>query len=77
MSSFLDFIYYKTKVFDNFSVKIQWWKTTAFVWESGGWKTTLIKLIAGYIVPNEWYVSVDSQNINNVNKIEYYKHIWY
>jgi len=73
----VDFIYYKTKVFDNFSVKIQWWKTTAFVWESGWWKTTLIKLLAGYIVPNEWYVSVDSQDINNVNKIEYYKHIWY
>ncbi len=73
----VDFIYYKTKVFDNFSVKIQWWKTTAFVWESGGWKTTLIKLIAGYIVPNEWYISVDGQDINKVNKIEYYKHIWY
>ena len=73
----VDFIYYKTKVFDNFSVKIQWWKTTAFVWESGGWKTTLIKLIAWYIVPYEWYVSVDNQDINNVNKIEYYKHIWY
>ncbi len=73
----VDFIYYKTKIFDNFSVKIQWWKTTAFVWESGWWKTTLIKLLAGYIVPNEWYVSVDSQDINNVNKIEYYKHIWY
>ena len=73
----VDFIYYKTKVFDNFSVKIQWWKTTAFVWESGWWKTTLIKLIAWYIVPNKWYVSVDNQDINNVNKIEYYKHIWY
>lgn len=73
----VDFIYYKTKIFDNFSVKIPWWKTTAFVWESGGWKTTLIKLIAGYIVPNEWYISVDGQDINKVNKIEYYKHIWY
>lgn len=73
----VNFIYYKAKIFDNFSVKIQWWKTTAFVWESGWWKTTLIKLIAWYIVPNEWYVSVDSQDINNVNKIEYYKHIWY
>ena len=73
----VDFIYYKTKVFDNFSVKIQWWKTSAFVWESGGWKTTLIKLIASYIIPNKWYVSVDNQDINNVNKIEYYKHIWY
>ena len=73
----VDFIYYKTKVFDNFSVKIQWWKTSAFVWESGWWKTTLIKLIASYIIPNKWSVSVDNQDINNVNKIEYYKHIWY
>ena len=73
----VDFIYYKTKVFDNFSVKIQWWKTSAFVWESGGWKTTLIKLIASYIIPNKWSGSVDNQYINNVNKIEYYKHIWY
>ena len=73
----VDFIYYRTKVFDNFSVKIEWGKTTAFVWESGWWKTTLIKLIAWYIIPNKWYVSVDSQDINKVNKVTYYKHIWY
>ena len=73
----VDFIYYKTKVFDNFSVKIEWGKTTAFVWESGWWKTTLIKLIAWYITPNKWYVSVDNQDINKVNKVTYYKHIWY
>lgn len=73
----VDFIYHKTKVFDNFSIKIEWWKTTAFVGESGWWKTTLIKLIAWYITPNKWYVSVDNQDINKVNKIEYYKHIWY
>ena len=73
----VDFVYYRTKVFDNFSVKIEWGKTTAFVWESGWWKTTLIKLIAWYIIPNKWYVSVDNQDINKVNKVTYYKHIWY
>ena len=73
----VDFMYYKTKVFDNFSIKIPWWKTTALVWESGGWKTTLIKLLAWYISPNNWYVYVDNQDINKINKIEYYKHIWY
>ena len=73
----VDFIYYRTNVFDNFSVKIEWGKTTAFVWESGWWKTTLIKLIAWYIIPNKWYVSVDNQDINKVNKVSYYKHIWY
>ena len=73
----VDFKYYKTKIFDNFSVKIEGWKTTAFVWESGWWKTTLIKLLAWYIVPDKWYISVDNQDINKVNKIQYYKHIWY
>jgi len=44
------------RVFDDFSTTIQWSKKTAFVWVSGSWKSTLVKLIAWYINPDIWDV---------------------
>lgn len=66
-----------SKVFDKFSLKINWWKKTALVWPSWGGKTTLIKLIASYIHPNSWNIIVDNQNLSEINLISYYKNIWY
>jgi len=65
----------KLMVFDNFSLDIDWWRKTAFVWESGSWKTTLMKLIAWYISPDEWEILVDWQNIWEVNVYDYFSHI--
>ena len=67
----------KFNVFDNFSLNIDGWKKTAFVWESGSWKTTLVKLIAWYISPDEWEILVDGQNIAEVNVYDYFAHIWF
>lgn len=67
----------KFNVFDNFSLNIDGWKKTAFVWESGSWKTTLVKLIAWYISPDEWQILVDWQNIWDVNVYNYFSHIWF
>ena len=67
----------KSNVFDNFSLDIDWWKKTALVWESGSWKSTLVKLIAWYISPDEWEILVDWQNISEVNVYDYFSHIWF
>ena len=67
----------KSKIFTNFSLRLAWGKKTAFVGPSGGGKTTLIKLIAGYIRPNSWDVVVDWQKLGDVSFKSYYKKIWY
>ena len=67
----------KSDVFDKFSLNIDGWKKTARVWESGSWKSTLVKLIAWYISPDEWEILVDGQNISEVNVYDYFSHIWF
>ena len=67
----------KLKVFNNFSLTINWWKKTALIWESGSWKSTLVKLIAWYIVPDKWEILVDGQNIWEINIYDYYSNIWF
>jgi len=67
----------KTNVFENFSLNIDWWKKTALVWKSGSWKSTLVKLIAWYIIPDEWEILVDGQDISEVNIYNYFSHIWF
>jgi len=64
-------------VFEHFSLDIKWWTKTAFVWESGSWKTTLIKLIAWYLLLEEWEIYVDKQEIHHVDLYSYFSHIWF
>lgn len=73
-------------IFDNFNIQLQGNKKTALVGSSWAWKTTLIKLIAGYLHPKKWLILIDNQelpnkrNINTQNHISlssYYHHIWY
>lgn len=72
------FSYWEWKnVFNNFSLNLNWNTKTAFVWESWSWKTTLLKLIAWYIMPNDWEIFVDEQNIHKVNIYDYYSNIWF
>ena len=67
----------KSNIFEDFSLDIDWWKRTTLVWESGSWKSTLMKLIAWYIIPDEWSILVDGQNISEVNVYNYFSHIWF
>ena len=62
-------------VFERFSLDIKWWTKTAFVWESGSWKTTLMKLIAWYLLLEEWEIYVDKQEIHHVDLYSYFSHI--
>lgn len=73
----IDFSYWNAKIFKNFSLNITWWTKTAFVWESGWWKSTLIKLLAWYMKATKWDIIIDWQKLSNIKLSEYYKHIWY
>ena len=74
----VSFWYSKNKsVFRNLDLKIAWWKITAFVWNSWGWKTTIVKIISQYIKQSSWNIFVDWQDLNSVSLKSYYKNIWY
>lgn len=73
----INFSYDRTKIFNNFSLYISWWTKTAFVWESGWWKSTLIKLLAWYMKVNSWDILIDWQKLSKIKLSDYYKHIWY
>lgn len=74
----LNFWYAKNKpVFKDFSIKLSWWKVTAFVWNSWSGKSTLIKLLAWYIRASSWNILIDNQKINEISLKSYYKNIGY
>jgi len=76
--------YNNQKVFSAFNLSLLWGKKTALVWASGGGKSTLVKLIAGYLMPQQWYIAIDGQKLPSLDKDEdqislesYYKNIGY
>lgn len=73
----LTFDYENRPVFKDFDLKITWWNKTAFVGESWGWKSTLLKLLAGYLRPQSGSIKIDWQDLSEVKLIDYFKHIWY
>lgn len=74
----LTYSYYEWKnIFENFSINIAWWKITALVWNSWSWKTTLVKLISGYIKANSWDIIIDWQKLSEISLKSYYKDIGY
>lgn len=64
-------------VFEDFSLSIIWGKKTAFVGHSGSWKTTLMKILAGYIKPTKGKILVDGEDFSEVALKTYYPHIGY
>lgn len=74
----LNFAYESSKeIFSDFSLSLTGGKKYAFVGPSGGGKTTLIKLIAGYIHANSGVTSVDDQKLSDISLQSYYHHIGY
>lgn len=69
--------YNKTKVFSDFSLTLARGKKTALVGASGGGKTTLMKLIAGYLHPESGSISVLGNNLGETALKTYYPHIGY
>lgn len=74
----LSFSYHdRALVLDNFSCTIQWGKKTALVGRSGGGKTTLMKLLAGYMRPTSGVLCIDGQDVTDIRLDSYYPHIGY
>lgn len=73
----ISFSYQTQPILEQFSLTLQGGKKTAFVGESWGGKTTLIKLVAWYIQPASGEILVDGQNLSAIKLIDYYKHIGY
>ena len=74
----MTYSYYEWKnVFENFWLNIVGWKITALVWNSWSWKTTLMKLISGYIKANSWEIIIDKQKLSDISLKSFYHNIWY
>lgn len=73
----IDFSYGEKNILHNFTLKIKWGGKTAFVGESWSGKSTLIKLLAGYIHPNKGNIIIDKHILSEIALKEYYKHIGY
>ncbi|MBP6921607.1 ABC transporter ATP-binding protein, partial [Candidatus Gracilibacteria bacterium] len=67
----------KTSILENFSITLQGKKKTALVGHSGGGKTTLMKLMAGYMRPAGGELLIDGQDICEIRLDSYYPHIGY
>lgn len=67
----------KQPVFKDFNLKISWEKITALVWSSWSGKSTLIKLISGYIKADKWDIVIDKQKLNEISLKSYYNDVWY
>jgi ABC-type multidrug transport system fused ATPase/permease subunit len=66
-----------THVFNNFTIHILAKQKTALVWPSWWGKSTLIKLVAWYLSPDNGEVIIDTQKLSDINLLSYYKHIGY
>lgn len=73
----ISFSYDRSSVFSKFSLTFKGWTKTALVGESGGGKTTLIKLISGYVRPDSGQVVIDGQDLSTIKLSDYYRHIGY
>lgn len=73
----ISYSYWEKIVFDNLNLEIKPGSKIALVWRSWAWKTTIAKLISGYIRPDSWVVLVDGQNLEEVSLKSFYKQIWY
>jgi len=73
----LSYSYGWAPVFKNFSLEIPYGKKTAFVGASGWGKTTLLKLIAGYIYPEKGNIEVLWNTLSETKLKSYYLHIGY
>lgn len=81
----VSFSYDQVSIFKNLSLSLQGGKKIALVGSSGAGKTTFMKLIAWYLHPTSWQISIDKQILptsdrdenETVNLSSYYPHVAY
>ncbi len=50
-------------IFEKLNLQIKTWEKVMLVWESGSWKTTLLKIISGIDNKYSWKVEIDWEDI--------------
>lgn len=79
----VNYWYWKTQLIKDLDIVFEWGKTTWLVGLSGGWKSTIIKLISWYLQAQDWEVLIDWQPLpSDKNKDflclkSYYEYLWY
>jgi ABC-type multidrug transport system fused ATPase/permease subunit len=73
----INFSYDDKKIFNNFNLKIKGGQKIAFVGKSGSGKTTIAKLITGFVTPQEGQVLIDGQDMSRIALKTYYPYIGY
>lgn len=61
------------KIFDDISLDIPRGKVTAIMGPSGTGKTTLLKLIGGQLKPDQGSISMDGNNVHELNRKDLYR----
>ncbi|MFA5917235.1 MAG: ABC transporter ATP-binding protein [Candidatus Gracilibacteria bacterium] len=69
--------YTDKKIFDKFSLEINGLQKTALVGVSGGGKTTLMKIIAGYLRPKSGIVDIFGNDLKKTSLKSYFANIGY
>lgn len=66
----IEFAYEKKEknIFKNFSVKVNPWEKIAFVWKSGGWKSSILKLLMRFYDLHWGCILIDWQDISKVTQ---------
>ncbi|MBR4321901.1 ABC transporter ATP-binding protein [Treponema sp.] len=65
----------EANIISNFSLDIPEKSSIAFVGDSGSGKSTLINMIIGFIMPQKGMVSIDGNNLFDINLAGFRKHI--
>jgi len=73
----VSFAYDDSPVLSKLSLIIKGGSKTAFVGESWWGKSTLLKLLAGYIGASSGKIIIDGQKLSDIKLIDYYRHIGY
>lgn len=65
------------KILENFNIQIKGKQKIALIGRSGSGKTTIAKLVSGFMRPNSGQVFIDGQDLKNVALNTYYNYIGY
>ncbi len=64
----LNFSYNEIKPVDSFSYKFEKWKIYGIFGKSGLWKSTLARLLSGFLKPLSWSICLDNKIIDSPSK---------
>ena len=73
----IKFGYNDVVLFDNFNLTIAWWSKIALVGHSWSGKSTIVKLLLRLYDIQSGKITVDNQNISDLQISTLYDHIWY